>query len=255
MTDLFEWQELPKQPGAISKSKPRMPRMRNIRVTEKNASEVPIDWLHIRYHRLVRWLNESDKPKSEWELELSVIKEELDMRGRLELIQQQEAVQIELNMDTAVIHREEYVSIVEERLREYYCMNKELAWLRQLQSSSSDSLDYGYGNYLTSSYGHTSARSRTEYANPVEERVMRDYEQWEQRQARIQYLHKRMLPITSILQTRLTDEQRRLLEMKYLTKESPKDDYIMLKLHVGRQKYYNLKKQALQRIAYELGLI
>lgn len=231
----------------------RMPRMRNIRVTQRNASEVPLDWLHVRYRRLTRWIQETSKPKPEWELERSVIKEELEVRGRLELIQQQEAVQLELGLDVAVIHRNDYVPIVEERLREHYSMSRELAWLSQMPERYSDNMEGS--KHLVASYGLARGNRTSGYANPVEDRVMRDLEQQELRQIRIKHLQKRMLPLTTILETKLTELQHTLISMKYLTRESPKDEYLMLKLSVGRQKYYNLKKQALQRIAYELGLI
>lgn len=234
MKELFEW----KKQTVMSVASERRTRLRNIKVTERNASEVPIDWLQVRYYRLKRWIEESQNAKEEWANELKVIEAELASRNRLELIQEQEVVQLELE-GIPSITREEYVSIVEERLRVHYQMCKEYAWLHE-QRAATQAVD------RQTVYSHRQLGLGVTLIHDEQQDKLHD---------RLMQLQENILHIRTILETRLTEEQRLLIKEKYLTREMPKDDYLMLKLHVGRQKYYNLKKQALTRIAYELGVI
>lgn len=226
--------------------------MRNIRVTARNASDVPVDWLSVRYHRLNRWIRESPKPKAEWQEELIVIQAELEARDKLQLINQSKVEQLELGGIT-ITGRDAYVPFVEERLGEHYRMTREYAWLsRQLATPVND---YEANIMLTANYGQLSPGSRISRHSNVEQQVIRKLERYEECQERLHILIEQMLPISTILNTKLTEEQRLLIECKYFTRESPKDEFLIVKFHLGRQKYYNLKKQALIRIAYELGIL
>ncbi|MEK5358796.1 hypothetical protein [Paenibacillus sp. FSL L8-0709] len=53
----------------------------------------------------------------------------------------------------------------------------------------------------------------------------------------------------------LTEPQLSLVSAKYLVRREPKDDQLMSVLGFGRQKYYEIKKTSLIRIAQELSVI
>ncbi|WP_133304965.1 hypothetical protein [Paenibacillus pinisoli] len=226
----------------------RVERMRNITVTARNIIEVPIDWLCIRSHKLSRWIRESNMPKEEWIQELELIHDHLKKREQLH---HSTHVFEQLELD-GIPHpgKESYVGIVEERLREHYRQRQERAWLEQRIKSGID-----YETSVTAVYGNLAPGRSAEQKSIVENHVIRSLNRNEQLEKDLMELEEELMPLQRIIDHKLTFDQKQLVESKYFARSVPKDDELILKFHVGRQKYYTIKKQAISRIAYELGIL
>ncbi|WNS43863.1 hypothetical protein [Paenibacillus sp. MMS20-IR301] len=100
--------------------------MKNFQVTELNISLVPVDWLFARYQKLKK----SVKITATVKQELKIIKEYLKKTGKSSArAYDEELEQIEMNIPVAI--RQQYVSIVEYRLKQYYQANNRINWLNQ----------------------------------------------------------------------------------------------------------------------------
>ncbi|MEC0167398.1 hypothetical protein [Paenibacillus graminis] len=210
-------------------------------VTETNISSVPHDWLFARYQRIERMLVHSDNPKLQKELEL--------IRNHLQDDESTETVeQLELDIPLAV--REQYAPIVEYRLREYYELmqqKKSLEFLIQTIRPSEPKVTASYDSVGGSGSGGLT-QSSTERA------VMAMFHKIDRYQAEIKEVEEKMYPMQRAIRS-LRNEQRMLIERKYLLREEPLDEQLMMELRWYRKKFYHVKKVALISLAQSLRIV
>ncbi|WP_168121907.1 hypothetical protein [Paenibacillus sp. HB172176] len=226
----------------------RRSHMRQFMVTERNIAEIPWDWLNLRYVKLKRWIRTSPQPKPEWLLEYDLITDYLQQCDRLQHCQPDTE---QLTMDIQPVSRQSYVWLVEEKLREHHRLKVEHAWLTKALADQSGRYETG----TTARYGNLAPGRSLEARSPVENRVLLLLSREERYQQELEELEADLLPLERILMYKLTADQRELIERKYFCREQPKDEELIQKFHVGRQKYYTMKKRAIHRIAYELKII
>jgi hypothetical protein len=231
-----------------SSAERRRSNVRQFLVTERNIAEIPWDWLNLRYAKLKRWIRTSPQPKVEWLQEYDIITVYLQQRERLQNCQPDGE---QLTLEIQPISRQSYVWLVEERLREQHLLKVEHAWLSRAVADGEDR----YETSTTALYGNLAPGRSLEARSPVENRVMQFLSRDHRLRQQLEELESAMLPMDRILTYKLTADQRELIERKYFCREQPKDEELIQRLHVGRQKYYTIKKQALHRIAYELKII
>ncbi|MEC1723923.1 ArpU family phage packaging/lysis transcriptional regulator [Schinkia azotoformans] len=65
----------------------------------------------------------------------------------------------------------------------------------------------------------------------------------------------KVIQIDRALENSLDDTERKIIEMKYLSKERQNDLNIYLELGIQKTPYYELKKTAIIKIAISLGII
>lgn len=226
----------------------RRSHVRKYEVTKRNITEIPLDWLSLRYAKLRRWIRTSPEPKAEWLAEYDLITDHLKERNLQQLEGEQLALDIEL------VKRESYVWIVEDKLRMHYQNKVRYAWVANtldIQSLNEDR----YETSLTAQYGNLAPGRSLDVRSSVENRVMKMLARDGQMRIELSELESVIRPIERILQYKLTADQRALIESKYFCREQPKDEELIQKFHIGRQKYYTIKKQALLKMAYELRII
>ncbi|GBG09345.1 hypothetical protein PAT3040_03989 [Paenibacillus agaridevorans] len=233
---------------ASSPAERRRSNIRQFLVTERNIAEIPWDWLNLRYTKLKRWIRTSPQPKAEWLEEYDIITDYLQRCDRLQNCQP-EGEQLTMAMEP--VSRHSYVWLVEERLREQHRLRVEHAWLSKAVKEADDR----YETCTTALYGNLAPGRSLDARSPVENRVMQLLMRDNRLQHQLEELEFAMLPIERIMRYKLSADQRELIERKYFYREQPKDEELIQRLHVGRQKYYTIKKQALNRIAYELKII
>jgi hypothetical protein len=238
--------ELPVKENPVDR---RRSQVRRYEVTKRNITEIPLDWLSLRYGKLQRWIRTSPAPKAEWLTEYDLITDHLKARNL-----QQQVDGEQLSLDIELVKRESYVWIVEEKLRMHYQNKVRYAWVARTLDSLSLNEDR-YETSLTAQYGNLAPGRSLDVRSSVENRVMKMLGRDGQFQMELSELESEIRPIERILQYKLTADQRQLVESKYFCREQPKDEVLIQKFHIGRQKYYTIKKQALLKIAYELRII
>ncbi|ULO07161.1 hypothetical protein H1230_30200 [Paenibacillus sp. 19GGS1-52] len=222
--------------------------MKNFQVTELNISSVPVDWLYARYQRLQK--GSKNKPSPALLQELEIIKRYLDKSGKSTCneFQSPEVEQIELNIPIAI--RQQYVSIVEYRLKEYYQLTKRKKWLeievRQLRPHEPK---------VTAAYDPTGVSARSGFAkSSTEQAVMNMFEKADKLEDELWEVEGQMYPVERALRS-LNYEQLMLIESKYFCREEALDDYLMIKFNWYRAKYYSVKKTALILLAQSLRIV
>ncbi|GGF72180.1 hypothetical protein GCM10010912_16620 [Paenibacillus albidus] len=221
--------------------------MKNFQVTELNISSVPVDWLFARYQKLKK----SVKTNSSTALhrELMIIKEHLEKTGKSSGSHCDEEVeQIEMNIPVAI--RQQYVSIVEYRLKQYYQANKRIKWLNiELQQIKPKEPKVTAGMELTGVSGRSGLpHSSTEHA------VLSMYDKAERLQDEIWEVEDQLYPMEKALRS-LDPDQLKLIESKYFYREEALDEYLMNEFNWYRAKYYQVKKTALILLAQSLRII
>lgn len=239
--------ELPEQQNPVDR---RRSQVRKYEVTKRNITEIPLDWLSLRYGKLQRWIRTSPEPKEEWLTEYDLITDHLKDRN----LQYQQVAGEQLTLDIEPVKRESYVWIVEDKLRMHYQHKMRYVWVASTLDSQSLN-DDRYETSLTAQYGNLAPGRSLEVRSSVENRIMKMLARDSQLQIELSELEAELRPIERILQYKLTADQRQLVESKYFCREQPKDEVLIQKFHIGRQKYYTIKKQALLKIAYELRII
>lgn len=91
-------------------------------------------------------------------------------------------------------------------------------------------------------------------SSPIEDAVMRPFSRAEKIKEELMNVEDRLYDMAHAL-SELTEPQLSLVSAKYLVRREPKDDQLMSVLGFGRQKYYEIKKTSLIRIAQELSVI
>ncbi|MBO1624573.1 ArpU family phage packaging/lysis transcriptional regulator [Bacillus arachidis] len=67
--------------------------------------------------------------------------------------------------------------------------------------------------------------------------------------------HMKFRQVEKALQHSLDEDERNIIEMKYLSNQKLKDDYIYNELLIKKDSYYEKKKNAIRLIATALGMI
>ncbi|GIP61148.1 ArpU family phage packaging/lysis transcriptional regulator [Paenibacillus woosongensis] len=225
--------------------------MRKIRVTQTNVTQIPTDWLCVRYQKIQKMMKTSDNPKIVEEAR--IIEQYLYTEDKLELIgkysDEEDVEQLELDIPVAL--REQYQPIVEHRLKEYYQRRKRKYWLEaeidKKREAELPKVTATYGN-TTGVLVHGTPYSSTESA------VIRTIEKVERMEEELSEIEKMMYPIERSL-AQLDPEQLIIVEKKYFVREEPIDHALYTELGMGRQRFYMLKKTALIRLAESLRII
>ncbi|WP_379143554.1 hypothetical protein [Paenibacillus sp. sgz500992] len=221
--------------------------MKNFQVTELNISLVPVDWLFARYQKLKKSVKTTSSHAVQQEL--MIIKEHLEKTGKSSVSSCDEEVeQIEMNIPVAI--RQQYVSIVEYRLKQYYQANKRKHWLDvELQKVKPKEPKVTAGMELTGVSGRSGLpHSSTEHA------VMSMFDRAERLQDEIWEVEDQLYPMEKALRS-LDPDQLRLIEAKYFCREEALDEYLMNNFNWYRAKYYQVKKTALILLAQSLRII
>lgn len=219
--------------------------LKNFQVTELNISLVPVDWLFARYQKLKKSL----KITAAVQQELTIIKEHLEKTRKSSVSACDEEVeQMEMNIPVAI--RQQYVSIVEYRLKQYYQANKRINWLKsELMQMKPKEPKVTAGMELTG----ISGRSGIPHSS-TEQAVMSMYDKAERLQDEIWEVEDQLYPIEKALRS-LDPDQLMLIEAKYFCREEELDEYLMNKFNWYRAKYYQVKKTALILLAQSLRII
>lgn len=221
--------------------------MKNFQVTELNISLVPVDWLFARYQKLKKSVKTTTSPAVQQEL--IIIKEHLEKTGKSSVSSCDEEVeQIEMNIPVAI--RQQYVSIVEYRLKQYYQANKRKHWLDvELQKVKPKEPKVTAGMELTGVSGRSGLpHSSTEHA------VMSMFDRAERLQDEIWEVEDQLYPMEKAMRC-LDPDQLMLIEAKYFCREEALDEYLMNNFNWYRAKYYQVKKTALILLAQSLRII
>ncbi|ETT54797.1 hypothetical protein C162_03824 [Paenibacillus sp. FSL R7-269] len=219
--------------------------LKNFQVTELNISLVPVDWLFARYQKLKK----SVKITAGGQKELMVIREYLEKTGRTSVSSCDEEVE-QTEMDIPVAIRQQYVSIVEYRLKQYYQANKRKQWLHaELQTVRPKEPKVTAGMELTG----VSGRSGIPHSS-TEQAVMSMFDKAERLQDEIWEVEDQLYPMEKALRC-LDPDQLKLVEAKYFCREEELDEYLMNSFNWYRAKYYQVKKTALILLAQSLRII
>ncbi|MEK4191458.1 hypothetical protein [Paenibacillus sp. FSL L8-0494] len=228
--------------------------MRSVQITKTNISSLPLDWIYIRYQRLQKSCLKSEGETHSDELDL--IREYFDLNGYAAIFgitNKSDADQMEMEIPTA--SRSQYVPIIENRLREHYRLTQRK---HNLEQQLTDILGAFYVLDLpkmTATYGNISGvQTRGGVSSPIEDAVMRPFSRAEKIKEELMNVEDRLYDMAHAL-SELTEPQLSLVSAKYLVRREPKDDQLMSVLGFGRQKYYEIKKTSLIRIAQELSVI
>lgn len=219
--------------------------VKKFQVTELNISLVPVDWLFARYQKLKK----SVKITAAVEQELTIIKNHLEKTGKTSASTCTEEVE-QIEMDIPVAIRQQYVSIVEYRLKQYYQDNKRINWLRsELMQIKPKEPKVTAGMEVTG----ISARSGIPHSS-TEQAVMSMYDKAERLQDEIWEVEDQLYPMEKALRS-LDPDQLMLVEAKYFCRVEELDESLMNKFNWYRAKYYSVKKTALILLAQSLRII
>ncbi|GMK47517.1 hypothetical protein PghCCS26_46470 [Paenibacillus glycanilyticus] len=216
--------------------------MRNIEITDKNVTLIPMDWLLIRYQKLNKKIKQ---PLVDAKIlsEHAVIERYLADKGHFE--------QLELNLPRP--KREEYVGVTEQMLKEYYRLQRRKERLEQEWEYLSKTCTPAETK-ITASYNGGGGGAGL-ISKPVEKAVLQPLDRLENIEREIYGISNRLAPMERALQA-LDYDQLRIITAKYFVTEKKKDQVLYEEeLFLNRQKYYELKKTAIITIAQALRII
>lgn len=221
---------------------------RNIQVTEMNKSMIPKEALIRRFNRIKLMMNKPDRPDmNELQREADIIASQLKIL-HAELITT--ADQGELDLPKLV--REQYVPLVEVQLEEHRSMRARYKRLCEQLPHLYQGIEMPK---ITASYGNQSGvMARGGVYSPTEEAIFRPFAREERVREEIERLEEEMYNMELILE-RLHEDQREVIEARYMVRNKPTDEFVYAELGMGRQKYYKIKGAALLNIATCLGII
>jgi hypothetical protein len=237
------------------KHKPRGGRvtMRNILVTEKNVSQIPVEWLCVRHSKLkkkLKFIDTDNLTNPELIKEIKLIEEYLAETGKSNLVEGIALTEVQqLELDIPVALQEQYVPIVEYRLREYYSFLQ-----RKKRITSELSYLKVQVGMTTPQYGNLSGVAVGGNYSSTEAAVIKHFDRIERYKNELEEIEEAIYPMQRALQ-QLTGDQLKLVEAKYFVKEKPKNDNLIQELSWGRQKFFDLKKAALILIAESLRIV
>lgn len=165
-----------------------------------------------------------------------IIEEHLEKTGKSSISNcEVEVEKIEMNIPVAI--RQQYVSIVEYRLRQYYQANKRKHWLNvELQKVKPKEPKVTAEMELTAVSGRSGfPHSSTEHA------VMSMFDRAERLQDEIWEVEDQLYPMEKAMRC-LDPDQLMLIEAKYFCREEALDEYLMNNFNWYRAKYYLVKK-------------
>ncbi|MGG3278940.1 hypothetical protein [Paenibacillus solani] len=224
--------------------------MNNIQLTELNVYSVPLEWVYLRYGKLKRLM----KTNKDLELvnEAQIIEKFLEEKGNNKILEAYSDVE-QIEMDIPRVLRKQYVPIVEERLEEHYIRMNTRRWLEN--EIKEKSVDLGVEMpKVTASYSYTSGFSGGSPSSSTETAVVTAYNRLDKLKADLHELDEAMYLVNKVLQELKPDEYN-LVKALYFCRERRYDNVVMKELIWGRQKYYDIKKQTLMKIAYKLNII
>lgn len=219
--------------------------MRNIQVTSTNVQHVPVNLLLGRYKVLNRKIQRK-RATTEMVKEFELIRLHLAKSGQEELIVEQ----VELDIPHPV--REQYVAIVEEKLRDYRLD------VKRKQELSEKLKRQGVQIFFSGTkFGSDAAvrSSNHKYASSTERAVIDADEQLNKIREELDSLEHRMYLVERALNS-LKPEQKKLIYQKYLDSQyEPKDEFLIQHFEIGRQKFYEIKGAAIVKIASSLQIL
>lgn len=224
-----------------------VPKMRSIKITHNNVQAVSIEWLCVRYRKLQKQIKKEERP--EWLHESSIIEDYFYKTGRSELLMKSKASSVEQMAIMPVPTREEYVAIIEDLLREYYRKQLRMAELRIEIPHARNRLDIPS---MTASYSGDPRSGGV--SSTIEAIFIRAENRYERMVEELKDLSERIAPMDRALKE-LDYEQLEVITKKYFVRRNPLDEELIQKLQMGRQKFYELKKTAIIRIAHSLRMI
>lgn len=232
-------------PPVPLKRKEYMKMRRKISVTEQNISSIPFSWLTVRHGQLKKQLRTTITP--ELVQESTLIATYIAESGKGLDDYYANAEQLELGIHQT--KKEEYVPLVEELLEQYYLSVKRKRWLeldleRMKNQHALPAMTASYSGM--SGGGGSSSPIETEYIRKENRMVMKQIE--------ISDLETEIENMDRAL-ARLSQEQKELIEKRYIVRDKPFDYELIAVLHYNRQKYYQLKHSALSKIASVLNII
>lgn len=224
--------------------------MNNIQLTELNVYSVPVDWVYLRYGKLKRLIKMNKDPEMMKEAE--IIEKFLESNGNNKILEAYSVEQIE--MDIPKVLRKQYVPIVEERLEEHYLRMRRRNWLEQEIKNRSENLMVEMPK-VTASFSDTGESGGGWLpSSPTENAVLNAYDRIDKLKSEFHEIEEAMYTVDKVLQE-LKHDQLNLVKALYFQREKRNDNVIMKELFWGRQKYYDIKKATLIKIAYKLNIL
>lgn len=178
-----------------------------------------------------------------------------DERGELELIQKyigntkacgKLAEQLELDLPRP--KREQYMSIVVDKLLHFNYYKRQLAEINGKLQSTKLNVRFPSSRVAEPIQHKATVNSSIEVAVVEAEKEVHKLRDLKQE------LEAVINPIERVL-TLLKPEERQLIEKRFLQRSGKTDIAVMMDMEIGRQKYYQLKAAALIKIAESLHII
>ncbi|OME79590.1 hypothetical protein BK120_21685 [Paenibacillus sp. FSL A5-0031] len=218
---------------------------RKISVTEQNIASIPLSWLTVRYGQLKKQLRTTITP--ELVQESSLIATYMAESGNGFDDFYAGAEQVELNIPQT--KKEEYVPLVEELLEQYFLNTKRKRKLELDLETIQSQLALPA---MTASYSGMSGSGGP--ASPIEAEYIRKEQRMTNKAQEIADLDIEIDEMDRAL-SRLSSEQSDLIKKRYLVREKPYDYELLEHMLYNRQKYFQLKHNALCKIASSLKII
>jgi ArpU family phage transcriptional regulator len=220
---------------------------RKISVTEQNISSIPLSWITVRYGQLKKQLRTTIYTPELMEESKLIASFLTESGNELDNIYA-EAEQLELSIPQT--KKEEYVPLVEELLEQYYLSSRRIKVLER-------DLEHLLVQYampaMTASYSGMSS-GNGEVSNPIESEYIRKENRAALKKNEIDELKSEIEAMDRAL-SRLSGEQLELIQKRYLVRDRPYDYSLIGELKYNRQKYYQLKHNALCKMATSLKII
>ncbi|MGG4108809.1 hypothetical protein AAXB25_33445 [Paenibacillus lautus] len=224
--------------------------MNNIQLTELNVYSVPLDWVYLRYGKLKRLIKITKDPEMIKESE--IIEKFLEEKGNNKVLEAYSTVE-QIEMDIPKVLRNQYVPIVEERLEEHYIRLRRSLWLKSEIKSRSENLMVEMPK-ITASFSDSGSSGGGLPSSSTEKAVLMAYDRIDKLKSELHEIEESMYTVDKVLQE-LKQDQLNLVKALYFTRERRPDNVIMKELFWGRQKYYNIKKATLMKLAYKFSII
>ncbi|MDN4090890.1 hypothetical protein QYF53_23650 [Paenibacillus polymyxa] len=221
---------------------------KNIQVTELNQYSVPKDMLLKRLDRIKRMWTKQEKPELMDEANL-IINRLRDLNVDITT----SADQMEFDIPRTL--REQYVGIVEMKLRTYRNQLRRKKRIKEELPEQPYSIITSEIPRSTASYGNLSGVSaRGGIHSSTEDAIFRPFDREERLRKELASLELEMEDMEIAL-AKLYEHEWQVIESLYLKYPEPSNDQLIYEFNWGRQKYYDAKRSALQTIASSFGII
>ncbi len=226
--------------------------MRQLEVTPNNIKFISNKQLVSRYNQIKRWISGT---KSHLHPEvLSSLKKEQELI-RLQLVERgaEDMIAEQLQLP-GMEHpkKSAYEEIVIQQLISYY--NKKIMLKRleeRLKHGVKIKIPIGISSYgnLSGVYGGSH-----EYQSNSERSIIQQEEKIEELRREIEQLYQEIEPVENALKI-LNFLERELIEKRFLCKDKPTDQQVIFQMPVQKTKYYELKSDALLKLAEALKIL